>query len=124
MAKFLIICSIFIALIVTLSQSLEIWSHTGGFHSYSGDSPHSSIDHGSFSGSSSDIPYTDSSSDGCGPITAVLGLCSYNSEGGYQYQTPIYGNAGYTTGQINRMFDVNTGSNSGNYNGYSNNYWI
>uniref|UniRef100_A0A914QZI6 Uncharacterized protein n=1 Tax=Panagrolaimus davidi TaxID=227884 RepID=A0A914QZI6_9BILA len=48
---------------------------------------------------------------------------SGDSGSGYQYQQPIYGNTGYTYGQVNQMYNVNTGSNSGDYNGYSNNYW-
>uniref|UniRef100_A0A914PRK1 Uncharacterized protein n=1 Tax=Panagrolaimus davidi TaxID=227884 RepID=A0A914PRK1_9BILA len=106
----------------TSIQSLEIWSHTGGFHSYSGSSDHSTIDHGS-SPSTPDIIDTgssSSSSSGCGLLTLLSGNC-YTTV----YQAPpIYGPTGYTYGPVNRMYDVNTGYNSGYYDGYSNNYWI
>lgn len=55
---------------------------------------------------------------------------SYSSNYGngyYQYPTqsaPIYGNTGYTSGQINGIHTVTTGYQTTNYNGYSNNNWI
>uniref|UniRef100_A0A914QPM7 Uncharacterized protein n=1 Tax=Panagrolaimus davidi TaxID=227884 RepID=A0A914QPM7_9BILA len=52
---------------------------------------------------------------------------SYNNGyNNYQYANrapTIYGNAQYTTGQVNGIQTVKTGQLS-NYNGYSNNYWL
>uniref|UniRef100_A0AC35G7W3 Uncharacterized protein n=1 Tax=Panagrolaimus sp. PS1159 TaxID=55785 RepID=A0AC35G7W3_9BILA len=46
---------------------------------------------------------------------------NYPSSNTY-YNPPIYGNAGYTTGQINGHQRVQ-GQSPSTYNGYSNNYW-